>query len=291
MKSHWDLDALHVFYLVGRLGGVGTAARALRITQPAVSQRLASLERCIGKKLYGRVGRSAQLTEDGRKLYASCRDAFAMLDSVESAFADTATIPLAGSVRIASLSEAAKAFLLPKLLTFQKRYPAVSFELVYRLPYEMLPLLMRGQVDFVVTNEAYRRPQLEMTPRWVEEVVCIGPRPGRRLGWKQLAKMPWMAYGVEDPLWYELEKAAQRRGVRLPKPMPNVADVDTLMRLAAAGAGHALVPEHALRLHRCDVAVYPLPLRFRKNVYLGRVVTMPLGRAAQLFWDFLKEKD
>jgi len=71
-----DHGALYVFYQVSRLGGVNAAARELQVTQSAVSQRLASLERSIGRKLYGRIGNRVHLTEDGRKLYSSCRDAF-----------------------------------------------------------------------------------------------------------------------------------------------------------------------------------------------------------------------
>src|SRR5687767_10816079 len=128
MSRGLDIAALHVFYLSAKLGGVGAAARALRVTQPAVSQRLASLERSVGRKLYGRVGRGSQLTEDGRRLYASCRDAFALLESAEAALTGTADEPLAGTVRVTALSEAGKAFVLPALLEFRRRHPAVAFD-------------------------------------------------------------------------------------------------------------------------------------------------------------------
>jgi len=89
--------------------------------------------------------------------------------------------------------------------------------LTYRFPLDLLHLLMQGSIDFIATNETHHRPQLELKTWLVEEIVCVSRGPKRRLGWSALAGLAWIAYGSEDPLWYDLERMAQRHGARLPK--------------------------------------------------------------------------
>lgn len=284
-----DLGALRAFYYVGRLGGVGAAARELKVTQPAVSQRLAVLERAVGKKLYGQAGRKIVLTEDGRRLYEACRQAFDVLGAAEAVLDGKGEAPVIGGVRIAALSEASKSHLLPKVRDFLKKHPGVHFDIQYRLPYEMLNSLMRHEADFVLSNEPFKRPQVELVPFFKESVVCVGPGPARSFSWAQLEALTWIGYGSEDPLWFEFEHAAVKHGARLPKPVLSVADVESVMRLAAEGAGYALVPEHSLPLRSLKgLATHRLPLKeLSRPIYLCRLKTVPMGRAAGEFWKAL----
>lgn len=281
-----DLGALRAFYFVGRFGGVGAAARELKVTQPAVSQRLSVLERSVGKKLYGQAGRKIVLTEDGRRLFEACRQAFDVLGAAEAALDGRSETPILGVVRIAALSEVSKSWLLPKVRVFLKKHPGTSFEVEYRLPYEMLNSLMRHDADFVVSNEPFRRPQVELVPVFKETIVCVGPGPSRSLAWSQLETLPWIGYGTEDPMWSEFEHEASRHGAHLPKPVLSVADVESVMRLAADGAGYALVPVHSLPLRALKgLVTHRLPTKeLSRPIYLCRLKTVPMGRAAAEFW-------
>lgn len=286
-----DLGALHAFYWVGRLGGVGAAARELKVTQSAVSQRLKKLEGQFGRRLYGRAGRRLVLTEDGERLLQVCRQVFDLLGSAEAGLRGEST-PVLGAVRIASLSEFGKAFLVPRLVAFRRLHPSVEFDLRYAQPYEMLASLSRHEVDFVLTNELYQRPQIESVAVFREEVLCVGPRPARRLSWKDLERLPWLSYGEEDPLWYEFERQAARRGTALPGPVVRAAEMETVLRLAAAGVGYALAPRHAVALRTLrGLAVHRLPMPAQSRwVYLCRLRTVPLGQASRTFWDFLRKE-
>jgi len=84
-----------------------------------------------------------------------------------------------------------------------------------------------------------------------------------------------------------LERMAQRHGARLPKPVLNVADVDSVMRMRLRD-GYRHGSPHALALHpQLRLSEHRLPVRFRKTIHLARVRTVPLGRAAGAFWDIL----
>jgi len=64
-----SLNALAVFEAAGRLGGFGRAARALRISQPAVTRHIRGLEAAIGQPLFRRTANGVALNEAGLRLW------------------------------------------------------------------------------------------------------------------------------------------------------------------------------------------------------------------------------
>ena len=63
-----NLKHLETFAWIARLGSFSAAAERLGTSQPAVSMRIAELERTLGTKLFDRAGRSARITPKGREL-------------------------------------------------------------------------------------------------------------------------------------------------------------------------------------------------------------------------------
>lgn len=64
-----NFKSLEVFYWVVNLNSFDKAAVKLHTTQPAVSQRIASLEEELGIKALERSSRTIKLTAKGRVLY------------------------------------------------------------------------------------------------------------------------------------------------------------------------------------------------------------------------------
>src|SRR5215831_19296690 len=64
-----QLPYLATFSKAAELSSFTGAAKALRLTQAAVSQRIHALEKTLGTPLFKRQGGRVLLTEAGRKLY------------------------------------------------------------------------------------------------------------------------------------------------------------------------------------------------------------------------------
>ena len=64
-----DLNELRGFCVAADLGSLGRAAVRLRVSQPSLSKRLASLEAKVGARLLERSARGVALTPAGRRLY------------------------------------------------------------------------------------------------------------------------------------------------------------------------------------------------------------------------------
>ena len=67
-ESSVDIAALQAFISVAQCESFSRASEALHLTQPAVSKRVAALEKELSTQLFNRINRQISLTEAGRQL-------------------------------------------------------------------------------------------------------------------------------------------------------------------------------------------------------------------------------
>src|SRR5579862_1313846 len=130
--TQWDsqigrrlrLRDLHIFSLAAHHGSMAKAARALRITQPAVSKVVAELEHTLGVRLLERGARGVEPTMYGRVLLARSSTAF---DELRQGVRDIEFLadPGAGEVRIECQESIAAAILPAVIHRFSQTYPRV----------------------------------------------------------------------------------------------------------------------------------------------------------------------
>jgi DNA-binding transcriptional LysR family regulator len=113
-----ELAELRAFCTAVDLGSLSKAARVLRVSQPALSKRLRTLEGLSGSRLLERSTRGVEPTEAGRRLYESARRLLREAEAVEALMEglgpDQAPVRLAASPTIAE-------FVLPPLLVELER--------------------------------------------------------------------------------------------------------------------------------------------------------------------------
>ena len=75
--------AMKTFVRVAELGSLSAAARELGLTQPAVSQQMAALERHLNMRLLHRSTRQLALTDSGEAYYQRARHILQSVDEAE----------------------------------------------------------------------------------------------------------------------------------------------------------------------------------------------------------------
>ncbi|HEX6837954.1 MAG TPA: LysR family transcriptional regulator, partial [Polyangia bacterium] len=120
-------DQLQAFAAVAGTGSFTRAAKALHLSQPALSRRITGLEEELETVLLIRSRVGASLTEAGRRLLEFV-DAQRALE--EELLGELGSSPTAyrGSVRIAGISSLVPAVVLPALAPFLHAHPAVQVE-------------------------------------------------------------------------------------------------------------------------------------------------------------------
>src|ERR1700710_1510087 len=83
-----DFKAIETFLWVVNLGSFRGAAQKLNTTQPAISQRIAQLEREVGVKLLQRDRRAVLPTPSGRQLLVYAEKLIAMRSEMLAAVGD-----------------------------------------------------------------------------------------------------------------------------------------------------------------------------------------------------------
>lgn len=109
-----ELRDLALLRELGERGSMAAAARALRVTPSAVSQRIRVIERSLGLRLIEPVGRGVRLTEPGRLLATGAVEVAEVVARVESRLAAFHE-GVAGRVDVVTLPSAA-VVLLPGLI-------------------------------------------------------------------------------------------------------------------------------------------------------------------------------
>ena len=83
MEGAMDIRVLKYFLAVARAGNLTRAAESLYVSQPALSMRLAELERELGHPLFVRAPRGMALTEKGVLLMRRAEDLVGLADRIE----------------------------------------------------------------------------------------------------------------------------------------------------------------------------------------------------------------
>lgn len=130
-KQH-VVSNLYTFNVAAKCLSFTNAAEELHLTQGAVSQRIKQLEQQLGFKLFVRLTRKLELTEEGKRLYETVSGSFS---TIFSDIDDIRFNELTGELYIGVAPTFAQSWLLPKLANFQDRYPNLNLKIRVKASY------------------------------------------------------------------------------------------------------------------------------------------------------------
>lgn len=119
------LEGVSAFVAVANSGSISEAARQLRLSKSAVSERLTELERALDANLVQRNSRQLALTEDGTAFLERARRIVAEAELAANELSSRRG-EIAGPLRIAVPRGFGDTHFGPALYSFMERYPAVA---------------------------------------------------------------------------------------------------------------------------------------------------------------------
>ncbi len=154
-----EMRHLITFARAAEMQNFSRAARALGVTQAAISQHVAALEKELAVSLFQRTGRAVLLTEHGRTLYRYARQIVDLADEACDAISNAPRV-VRGTLEIAA-STVPSEWLLPKLLVeFRKQYPEVQEFVVVSDSAAAIQAVESGGVELGIVGELPRASQL-----------------------------------------------------------------------------------------------------------------------------------
>jgi DNA-binding transcriptional LysR family regulator len=288
-----SLADLRAFVTVAQLQSFAAAAKALHLSQPALSRRISHLEELLGVRLFDRTTRSVELTLLGQRFLAQIGSLVDDLDRSVLSLRDAAQLE-AGDVTIGCVFSAVHHFLPPLIRTFSEEHPRVLVRIIEEGADEVLESVKQGEADFALNYIGMQDPEVEFTALLKEPYVlaCRADHPlakRRSVRWEELADYPHarVSHASRNRLFIDQALAELPP---LPRPICEVRHVSTLIGLVENGLGVAVVPQ--LTLPRRPGSVVGVPL---EKPAIGRTIGMirrsgrSLSPAAAAFADLLTQ--
>ena len=127
MKTEPSSD-MQFFVLVARYGSLAAAARAIDLTPPAATKRLAALEARLGVRLVNRTTRSISLTSEGETYLQHATRILAEIREMEDLVSQGRATPR-GLLRVNATLGFGRTTIAPLVSAFSLRYPEVEVQM------------------------------------------------------------------------------------------------------------------------------------------------------------------
>ena len=277
MLATIDTARFQAFLAVAQHGSFSAAAAALNISQPAVSQHVARLEREVGAALVERSARRVTLTPAGEVLL---RHARSLLTGLADARRELAAVARSdsGRLRVDFFPSAAATFAPAAIARLLAAFPKVGVTMSELDPPQAVPRVLGGDADLAVVYDYPILGRLLDTRVTCEPIAtdamavavpadsALAARPVIALA--DLAAHSWIAPGP-SMCRDALDEACRRSGFA-PAVVSETNDYQAMLRMVAARVGVAVVPRMVAPMAPVGaVALRPLARgRLRRSVLL-----------------------
>ena len=244
------LRQLEYFLAVADEGSFTRAADRLFVTQPGLSQQIATLEKELGGSVFSRLPRAVALTPTGRALLPHARAAVTAAERGTAA-APAATGSEGGELRIGCVYSVSLGLLPGVLRRWRAENPDVTVRLYeHRHGDTLTTAVTEGQADVGVGPVPAQWRGRQRSLGHEEMVVLLPPNLGAddvmapvggEIALSRLEHVPWVQYAPDHALADVLIDACRRVGYR-PRVAVRTEQTAVAPLLTAAGIGPSLVP-------------------------------------------------
>ncbi|OFZ31059.1 MAG: hypothetical protein A2622_00185 [Bdellovibrionales bacterium RIFCSPHIGHO2_01_FULL_40_29] len=238
------LDHTRIFVKVVQHGSFSKAADLIKVPKSTVSKAISRLEKVSGTKLLMRTTRSLTLTAAGRVFYEACLGPITAIEEALKLLQGKDSI-LTGSVRITAAEDLGSLIISPAIAALSTQYPDISFELdftddVIDLVKDGFDLAVRvGKVNessFKVKRVGEITLVPVASPKYLKNLDAI-KHP------KDIQAHSCLSLNTQSVMHRWILRSA-KGAVTIPiKTQISSNQMTSLLKMAVAGAGIALVPD------------------------------------------------
>ncbi|NUF53420.1 LysR family transcriptional regulator [Acinetobacter seifertii] len=238
-----NLKNLEAFYWVVTLNSFNKAAIKLQTTQPAVSQKITSLENELGFKVLDRSLRQFKLTHKGMTLFKYAEKFMRLETDLVAEL--TENQHLTGTIRLGVSETIVYTWLVEYIEKVQQEFPKVSVEIVVDLTPNLQEGVRTGDLDMAfLLGPTLAFECIEQSLCNFELSFLAAPSFKGGIGqmsFKALMSNTILTYPKITYPYKELKAKMKEQGIDEPLSITSYS-LATLLRLAEQGLGIAVVP-------------------------------------------------
>ncbi|MBB6121424.1 LysR family transcriptional regulator [Nocardiopsis algeriensis] len=270
-----SVDRLRVLHAVAVHGSLRAAAEALHVTNSAVSQQIAKLEREVGRPLVERSGRGIRLTDTADLLVEHAARILSMVQRAEAEL-EAHHDSVSGDLRLSATPTAVRGLLPQALASLREAHPGLRVELHEEEPRESVQSMVRGEIDLCVVIDWVGSPLtlpggMSRAPL-MEDVGDIALPADHPLAHREILELdevldlPWISWTKGSVCDDWLHGTIRARGGE-PVVVHNIEEHQTKLALIAAGIGAAVLPRLGRGRLPEGVRVVPVQPALVRQVY------------------------
>ena len=174
-----NLNHLRIFYYVAKHMSFTKAARALSISQPAVTNQVRAFQEYLNLRLFKTKPGEAVLTEEGRLLYEHAQRLFEVEAEIEKAIDDMKELRV-GVISVGTSKSYARE-LLPFLIAhFHESFPGIIIRIDEGGALDIINRLLDHRNEIAIIAKVEDTPNICFVPLCRENLMVVLP-PGHRL--------------------------------------------------------------------------------------------------------------
>lgn len=249
---------LRAFHAVASEGGFSSAAKALGLSQPSVSDHVRKLEQVYDVLLFSRRDRQVMLSPAGRALYQLTQEYFEAEDRIVAQLSKERA-SIAGILRV--LVDSAL-HIAPALNRFRQRHPKVFVSIRTGNTEDILASIRNYEAEIGVVGNRQNSRDLDVVELGTSPIVAISKKGYLEsnplsLSLSQIADHPLVFRETGSKTRDHVQHAASTLGIRL-KPAIEVEGREALREVVASGMGVGFISEaelgHDERLQKISIA-------------------------------------
>lgn len=241
------------------------ASQRLFVSQPALSQRLQTIEKAWETQIFIRSQKGLALTPAGEKIIEFATEMVEKEEKVKEELGSLQT-EVHGTLKLAVASIIGQHWLPNVLKEFVRKYPHVTISLVTGWSSEMLQYvyddsvhlgIIRGNPDWKGVKEYLLTDQLYLVDTEIQEFQDV-----------LKTEKPFIQFKSDSTYYQEIQDWWHTQFQTSPKRTIVVDQIETCKQMALHGIGYAILPSVSLKEE--DDSVYKLPLLDEKGKPIAR---------------------
>lgn len=289
-----QVDAIKLFCDVAQHRSVSKAAEANGVTQSAVSQRLAALERELGVKLIDRSKRPLQLTDVGETYHHGCRAILDRYAKLTRKITDRKK-ELTGTMRVAAIYSAGIDLLAQAVESFETDHDGAEVEVQYHQPDVVFERVRDDLVDIGIVSYPDRWKGVVTVPIR-DEVMVLVCSPNHHLAGRssvhasELVDEPLVSFDSSLPIARRIGSYLREHGVSAGSTH-TFDNIDTMKVYVSHSDEAALLPGRAVQREVAAGTLVAVPLEPKLTRPIGVIYNRQrtLTPLVQAFIDRLTE--
>lgn len=271
------LERIHLTIVqqVDKQGSLTAAAKALHLSQSALSHSIRKLEERLGIEIWRREGRHLELTQSGAYLLSVANRVLPQLTLAEERLKQFAEGER-GALRIGMECHPCYQWLLKVIAPYLNAWPDVDVDVKQKFQFGGIGALLGYEIDLLVTPDPLYKPNLRFDPVFDYEQVLVVAKD------HPLATVPFaepedlieeilISYPVDIGRLDIYNQFLLPAGIT-PRRHKTIETTDIMLQMVASGRGVAALPRWLIEEYCERLPIIPVRLGeqgIAKQIFLG----------------------